>query len=240
MALTHVRDMNRWEEFAQADPYFYIDIEFDRIRGMPDAIDRFYETGMAASDELLGEVRSVLPGHSLAVEIGCGAGRILMGTARHFANVRGVDVAPRMLMLLNQRAMSVGTGNIQGFLQTQGWDEPPGSADYAYSFHVFQHIDDASEISAYIKRIGRALGQAGSGSSTSIPALAAFSIGSDNSSPTCCSLVLSVGAYAGSAEIRHGSGAFAGSTVCRSSRSVAGCPRTTGSSSGVCSAWPAK
>lgn len=157
MVWTCALDMNRWEEFARADPYFYIDTEFDRIRGMPDAIDRFYETGMAASDELLREVTSLLPGHSLAIEIGCGAGRILMGNARHFSNVRGVDVAPRMLTLLNQRAMNVGIGNVQGFLPTQTWDEPEGSADYAYSLHVFQHIDDANEIASYIKRIGRAL-----------------------------------------------------------------------------------
>lgn len=157
MVRTCAPDVSRWEEFARADPYFYIDTDFDRIRDMPDAIDRFYETGLAASDELLGEVRSLLPGHSLAIEIGCGAGRVLLSSARHFGNVRGVDVAPRMLTLLNQRATSVAIRNIQGFLPTQAWDEPAGSADYAYSLHVFQHIDDANEISAYIKRIGGAL-----------------------------------------------------------------------------------
>jgi hypothetical protein len=77
---TSVYDMNRWEDFARTDPYFYIDTEFDRIRDQPDAIDRFYEAGRATSDGLLTEVARVLPGRSLVIEIGCGAGRVVLGT----------------------------------------------------------------------------------------------------------------------------------------------------------------
>jgi SAM-dependent methyltransferase len=156
-----VADPNPWEGFAHSDPYFYIATDFETMRGAPDAVDRFYEAGKPITEALLGEVASLLPGRSLAVEIGCGVGRLLLAHAGHFENLRGVDIAPRMLSLLEARALETGMEQVQGFLPADGWDLPAGSADYVYSALAFQHIEDAAVIASYVSRIGRALRSGG-------------------------------------------------------------------------------
>jgi SAM-dependent methyltransferase len=148
---------NKWEEFAQTDPYFFIDTAFERIRNEPDAVDRFYEAGRSISNDLLSKVAEGLPRRSLAVEIGSGAGRLLLGLAGRFERVRAVDVAPRMLSIVEARASKMGLQNVEVYLPQDPWDEPEGSADYIYSYLVFQHIPDRQEITGYIARIGRAL-----------------------------------------------------------------------------------
>lgn len=153
--------MSEWEGFASNDPYFYIDTDFDRIRNEPDAIEQFYESGRATVVAMFDEVAPLFEGRSLAIEIGCGVGRILLGQAPNFDRVRGVDVAPRMLALLEERATQVGIHNVRGFLPTQPWGEPAGSADYVYSLLVLQHIEEQLEIATYIQGIGSALRSGG-------------------------------------------------------------------------------
>jgi Methyltransferase domain. len=86
---------------------------------------------------------------------------VLLGHAQHFERLRGVDVAPEKVALLEQRAAHMGIDNVQGFLPTQPWDEPSGSADYVYSLHVFQHMESWLEIANYIQGISRVLRRGG-------------------------------------------------------------------------------
>jgi SAM-dependent methyltransferase len=145
-----------WEGFATADPYFYVCTDQPPPRT---AEERriFFERGARVADELLGEVEADLPGWSTAIEIGCGVGRLLLPTARRFGEVRGVDVAPTMLAVLDENAREGGVTNVRGYLPGASWDEPSGSADYVYSFLVFQHVADAATIEAYLHRIAGAL-----------------------------------------------------------------------------------
>jgi SAM-dependent methyltransferase len=155
MGRNSVTDSNPWKRFAESHPYFYIDTGFDRDGGTA-AIEDFYAAGAAVAQMLVSEVDDLLPGRSVAVEIGCGIGRVLLGHARAFERVRGVDVAPRMLAPLAERAATVGLTNVDCFSPSEPWDQP-ASADYAYSCLVFQHIEDAALIADYVSRIGRAL-----------------------------------------------------------------------------------
>jgi SAM-dependent methyltransferase len=145
-----------WERFATEDPYFYVCTD---TPGAATAEEReaFFRRGTVAADELLREVEADLPGWSTVVEIGCGVGRLLLPTARRFAEARGVDVAPTMLEMLAANARDQGVVNVRGYLPEAGWGDPPARADYVFSFLVFQHIEDKATIVRYIARAAAAL-----------------------------------------------------------------------------------
>jgi cyclopropane fatty-acyl-phospholipid synthase-like methyltransferase len=146
-----------WERFASSDPYFYIATDTGLDLRSESGRRQFFQIGEATAQELSGQVAADVPGHSLAIEIGCGVGRLLLSVAGEFETVRGVDVAPTMLKLLGQIADERGIANVQAYLPNQPWDEPAGTADYAYSFLVFQHIEREATIRDYLKRISSAL-----------------------------------------------------------------------------------
>ena len=65
--------------------------------GDGEAVDRFFASGRDTTAWMLDQVAGELPGRDLALEIGCGIGRLLIPMARRFSRVIGVDVAPTML-----------------------------------------------------------------------------------------------------------------------------------------------
>lgn len=208
--------MNKWESFASSDPYFYIDTDFDHLRNQPDAIERFYESGRKVSAAMLDEVGPLFRGRSLAIEIGCGVGRVLLGHARNFERVRGVDVAPRMLSLLEERVAQVGIENVRSFLPTQPWDEPTGSADYVYSLLVFQHIEDPLEIATYIQSIGSVLRRGAIAQLQFDTRPESLLYRSGDTSPTNCSVAPSAREFGASGGIPSGSGTASAKRISRS------------------------
>gem|GEM_PF-1342147 len=153
--------VNDWDRRGSSDRRSGGGTAFDRLPDARDDVERFYESGRAVAAALLDEIGPLFRGRSLAIEIGCGVGQVLLGHAQHFERLRGVDTAPDKLALLEQRAAHMGIDNVQGFLPTQPWDEPTGAADYVYSLHVFQYIDDRIAIADYIQGISRALRRGG-------------------------------------------------------------------------------
>ncbi len=87
---------NRWEAFAREDAEFYI-----ATGSVPDGDEQarhgFFESGRETAAWILEQVAGELPGQDLAVEIGCGVGRLLLPMAERFSHVIGVDIAPTML-----------------------------------------------------------------------------------------------------------------------------------------------
>ncbi|MEO5703733.1 MAG: class I SAM-dependent methyltransferase [Candidatus Limnocylindrales bacterium] len=123
----------------------------------PDSIDRRYAVGRETAAAMLSEVGPMFRGRSLAIEIGCGAGQVLLGHAGSFDHVRGVDSAPGNLALLERRAAQAGIANVQTFLPEEPWDWPTGRADFVYSAGVFQFLEDRVEVATYVQRISSVL-----------------------------------------------------------------------------------
>jgi SAM-dependent methyltransferase len=148
--------MNIWEGLAKQNAEFFIlsheGVDFSSIEGQ----EYFYKTGQSDSQWLFAEVSSLLPGRSLAIEIGCGLGRLTIPHAQWFEIVHAVDVSPTMLERLQEICQQRGQTNIRTFLPNQSWDVT-SAADYAYSFIVFQHIEQEEIIQDYLNRIGQAL-----------------------------------------------------------------------------------
>lgn len=146
-----------WERFAAEDAYRYICTGTPRRPRTHAEVQAFLEAGAQTAAALLAQVEADLPGRSLAIEIGCGIGRLLLPHAARFDEVRGVDVSPTMLSGTRALADEQGHRNVRTYLPDEPWDEPPGSADYVYSFLVFQHIEAPDVIATYMTRTAGAL-----------------------------------------------------------------------------------
>jgi len=150
---------DRWERFAQQDAEYFIWTDLDRAQG-EEAMRAFFESGERAAERLLDFAGEALTAHGRSLEIGCGVGRLTLAMARRFEEARGVDIAPTMLRKLGENAAAQERSNVRGFLAGDAWDEPD-SVDFAYSWLVFQHIEDFGIIEDYLQRIARALKPSG-------------------------------------------------------------------------------
>jgi SAM-dependent methyltransferase len=146
---------NRWETFAREDAEYYIATD-----GKRQSLDEFFESGRDGAAWILEQVAGELPGRDLALEIGCGVGRLLIPMAEHFSQVIGVDVAPTMLQKLSANCERFGLGNAKPMLADEPW-EHLGAADLVYSWLVFQHVADFGLIESTVRRLAGALKKAG-------------------------------------------------------------------------------
>jgi SAM-dependent methyltransferase len=144
----------RWERFAQADAEYYVLTDIGRE---PDeeAKREFFASGEAEAERIVTRCRPHLAGRDVAIEIGCGVGRVAIPVSHHFGRVIAVDIAPTMLAKLRENAASAGA-HVEAMLADEPWDEP-GRADLVYSVLVFQHLAAFEAISAYVRRLARAL-----------------------------------------------------------------------------------
>lgn len=142
-----------WDDRARLNAPWYVDtsLDFDD----PD-LERFFETGRRVVAQALDGGDVELPGHSLAVEIGSGLGRICLALADRFERVVGLDISPEMI----ERSRELVDAPRVEFLLGDGAslagiaDE---SADLVLTFTVFQHIPDPKVIDGYIVEAGRVL-----------------------------------------------------------------------------------
>src|SRR3954451_3573096 len=142
-----------WDEGARRNAVWYVDTSLDYTN--PD-IERFFETGRAIVSQALDDAPASPPGQALAVEIGCGLGRICKGLTERFDRVIGVDISPEMLRRAREHVpepsveFMLGDGVSLAGIET-------GAADLVLSFTVFQHIPSVEVICDYIAEAGRVL-----------------------------------------------------------------------------------
>jgi SAM-dependent methyltransferase len=141
-----------WEQFAQDDPLYYVDMAHD---GNP---ARFWAEGRSSAQDLLSRADPYLADTDSVTEIGCGVGRLLIPMAQHFRRATGVDVAPTMLELLRKYSQTQDV-EIEGFLPEEAWDAR--KSDLIYSKIVFRHIAERSVLKSYVARIADALAPTG-------------------------------------------------------------------------------
>ncbi len=149
---------NIWEEFATDAPENFIltgSIDYSS----KDGIKEFFESGIKFTEETQENVSALLSKTDRALEIGCGVGRLTLPHANVFNEVVAIDISPKMLEYLNRNASQFNQKNITTFLPSENWDDY--SFDYAYSFLVFQHIENFNIIEWYIKRISLSLNTGG-------------------------------------------------------------------------------
>jgi SAM-dependent methyltransferase len=139
-----------WRGFAREDPMYYVATN----RRDWDAAD-FYEMGRTAAADVLDWAGDGI-GRERMVEIGCGAGRMLIHFAPHFGRVDGLDIATEMI----EAARAAGLPENVHLTVSSGADLRPlddAAADLVLSIQVFQHIPDREVLASYLEETGRVL-----------------------------------------------------------------------------------
>jgi SAM-dependent methyltransferase len=142
-----------WDARAQENAVWYVDTTMDYRA--PD-MERFFATGHEVLRELLHDAPVQPAQRGLAVEIGCGLGRICLALSDEFTDVIGVDISETMVT--KARAL-VDRPNVR-FEVVSGADLGPvsdASTDLVTTFTVFQHMPTASLIEVYVREAARVL-----------------------------------------------------------------------------------
>jgi len=92
-----------WDVFGKDDPMFAILSDLEKRRGRWDR-QEFFESGRAEIRAVMDYLSSVelQPGNSLALDFGCGIGRLTQALTHYFTRCIGVDIAPSMISLANE------------------------------------------------------------------------------------------------------------------------------------------
>lgn len=145
-----------WNEKAGENPLWYVasNLEYSS----PDE-RRFWESG---EEEVATAVAAAgMERGRLAVDIGCGVGRLSRPLARRFDAVRSFDVSTKMVELATENLAPLGNVTVTAVDGTGSVPLPDAAADLVLSLQVFQHIPSRAITLAYIREAGRLLATGG-------------------------------------------------------------------------------
>ena len=157
--LDHLRRV--WQTLGREDPLWAVLSQADK-RGGRWQVDEFLATGRAEIDTQMHllAARGLPAGRSLALDFGCGAGRLSRALGAHFEHVVGVDVSASMIE--KARHLSAGVDNVE-FRENASprLDRiADASVDLVYSNMTLQHIP-ARLAAGYVEEFFRVLAPGG-------------------------------------------------------------------------------
>jgi cyclopropane fatty-acyl-phospholipid synthase-like methyltransferase len=144
-----------WDRFAREDAYTYI--KTDVPHGDHTA---FWQSGeQFVRSEFLPIIDKYQVSPGIALEIGCGIGRLMFALSSRFRKIVGVDISAEMIARGESQAAKRTVVNAQ-FLHVSNpsqlnskLTEASGNVDFLYSCLVFQHIADLGIIEGYIRSV---------------------------------------------------------------------------------------
>jgi SAM-dependent methyltransferase len=152
---------SNWDEFGRVDPFWAV-LSDPRRKGRGWDPDEFYETGRVEIDGVLRGLSEL--GLRLdrrrALDFGCGAGRLTQALCKHFQAVVGLDIAPSMISLAEEKNLF---GDRCKYLVNDSDDLrlfDDGAFSFIYSRIVLQHVQPEHSRS-YIREFLRVLGPGG-------------------------------------------------------------------------------
>jgi ubiquinone/menaquinone biosynthesis C-methylase UbiE len=147
-----------WEDLGRVDPLWGVITWADKRHGRWDPAE-FFATGERDIEWLMSCANQLgLPwGRSLALDFGCGVGRLTRPLAIHFQNYVGVDISESMLTQAREwnrdcmdcRFVLNTTDDLRIF--------ESGSVDLIYSRYVLQHLPSTSLVESYLQEFVRIL-----------------------------------------------------------------------------------
>ena len=148
-----MNDKHLWDKLAKENYRFYIYTDL----GREITYGQFIASGEADYKKYVEDdpiIQEKFPDRSglSALEIGCGAGRILRPMARDFGRVVGIDVSGEMIA----KARDIVDAEL---LETDGEHIPleDNSIDFVFSYLVFQHIKNYVLVENNFKDVARIL-----------------------------------------------------------------------------------
>jgi trans-aconitate methyltransferase len=130
-----------WNYFGASEPYYGVIVNDDYRSAKINASAKaeFYRSGEVELAEHLRLVASVvdLKARKVAIDFGCGVGRLTFPLSKSYKHVFGIDISPGMIDVLTRNALDLGISNVTC---AQAVDEVPVAADLIVSRIVLQHI----------------------------------------------------------------------------------------------------
>lgn len=146
-----------WEEFAKLDPKWSIVSDPKKKYGLWDDVD-FFKTGEHEIDDFFREIKllNISFDDDVALDFGCGIGRLSRALSPHFKKVFGVDIASGMIEIakkLNNKA------NVEFLLNNRTDLSIFTDKNFSliYSSITLQHIPSRVIIKQYLKEFLRVL-----------------------------------------------------------------------------------
>ena len=152
-----VKSNVEWKFWGKHDPLWGVAALQGRNKDgqNPWSDEEFYELGrMDWSDFIIHWEKYGLESN-VAVEIGCGAGRITKPMAAYFHQVYAFDVSEDMITYASK---NISDENVE-FKLSNGSEIPVAtkSVNSVFSTHVFQHLDSLDDAALYFREIARVL-----------------------------------------------------------------------------------
>jgi SAM-dependent methyltransferase len=146
-----------WTRLGAEDPLWAVYVAPGTRGGRWD-VDEFFALGGEEVSRALGELDrlGLSPGSRVAVDFGCGVGRLSAALAQRFTEVIGVDISPTMLAEAKRLDRSDGRCR---FVLNEADNLafiPDGSVDLVYSSLVLQHLP-ADLATGYVREFARIL-----------------------------------------------------------------------------------
>jgi SAM-dependent methyltransferase len=150
-----------WDDWARVDPLWAILTEPSADQSEA----AFFASGRDAVEMILTEAQRLghPAQHKVALDFGCGVGRLTQALASHFETTYGVDIAPRMIERAEQLARDRGIAGCHFLVQDAedlGRFES-GSIDVVCSLLVLQHLPARDSIITYVREFVRVLAPTG-------------------------------------------------------------------------------
>jgi ubiquinone/menaquinone biosynthesis C-methylase UbiE len=148
-------DMGRfWDARAREDAFYFV----DNTGAYRDAdVDRFWAEGRRNLETVLAAVDAQVRPGDVALDIGCGVGRLTRVLAETASHVHAIDVSSEMLE--QARELNAHLTNVTWHHGDGTTLHPVGDAsiDAIVSHVVFQHIPDPRITLGYVREMGRVL-----------------------------------------------------------------------------------
>jgi len=147
-----------WEDYAELDPTYAILID-PQFKFNKWNLDTFFDTGKQEIEKVMEKARKMgyPSGRQIALDFGCGIGRLTRALTKHFDKVYGVDISATMI----NKAEELNKGFPQCEFKTNNKPDlkifPDQYFDLIYSNLVLQHISERSIIENYVLDLCRTL-----------------------------------------------------------------------------------
>ena len=153
-----------WTRLGADDPLWAVYVA-PGTRGGKWDVEKFFELGRREVDGALAELDALglHPGRAMALDFGCGVGRLSQALAAHVDAVTGLDIAPTMLAKARELAEQRGFATRCSFVLNEATDLAiieSGTVDVAYSSLVLQHMP-AQLQRGYLREFVRVLAPGG-------------------------------------------------------------------------------
>lgn len=132
-----------WEAWGKENPYYGV-ISQDKFLGKvltKTARQEFYRSGEGDIDYIFSHIHKIRPSKAkfrLAVDYGCGVGRLTLPLSKYARRVIGYDISPSMIE--SARTANAANKTVDFKVIEKSFSNLPDSFDFLNSYIVFQHI----------------------------------------------------------------------------------------------------